>query len=37
VTLTRGEFAADERLELHRGGWADSLDKLDALLRAGGV
>ena len=32
VTLLHGEFATDERLELHRGGWADSFDKLGELL-----
>ena len=35
VTLTQEEFATDERLELHRGGWADSFEKLDAILEAG--
>jgi uncharacterized protein YndB with AHSA1/START domain len=35
VTLTQGEFATAERLELHRGGWADSFDKLNAVLEAG--
>lgn len=35
VTMTQGEFATDERLELHRGGWVDSFEKLDALLKAG--
>jgi uncharacterized protein YndB with AHSA1/START domain len=37
VTMIQGEFATDERLELHRGGWADSFEKLDALLKAGGA
>jgi uncharacterized protein YndB with AHSA1/START domain len=37
VTMTQGKFATDERLELHRGGWADSFEKLDALLKAGGA
>ncbi|HKH22332.1 MAG TPA: SRPBCC domain-containing protein [Solirubrobacterales bacterium] len=32
LELTQGEFATDERLELHRGGWTESLDKLEALL-----
>ena len=36
VSLSQGEFATEGRLELHRGGWADSLEKLDALLRASG-
>ena len=35
VTLTQEEFATEERLELHRGGWADSFEKLDAVLKAG--
>jgi uncharacterized protein YndB with AHSA1/START domain len=35
VSLTQGEFATEGRLELHRGGWADSFEKLDVLLRAG--
>ena len=34
VTLTQGDFATEERLELHRSGWADSFDKLDAVLNA---
>ena len=33
VTLTQEEFATDERLELHRGGWAESFEKLDALIK----
>lgn len=37
VTLTQGEFATDERLELHRSGWADSFEKLGAVLAAGGA
>jgi uncharacterized protein YndB with AHSA1/START domain len=32
VTLTQGEFATEERFELHRSGWTDSLEKLDAIL-----
>ena len=35
VTMTQAEFATRERLELHRAGWADSFEKLDALLTAG--
>ena len=35
VTVTQEAFATDERLELHRGGWADSFEKIDALLDAG--
>jgi uncharacterized protein YndB with AHSA1/START domain len=34
MTLTQGEFATEERLELHRSGWAGSFDKLDAVLGA---
>ena len=34
VTMTQTEFATNERLELHRGGWADSFEKLNALLKA---
>jgi uncharacterized protein YndB with AHSA1/START domain len=34
VTLTQGDFATEERLELHRNGWADSFEKLDAVLHA---
>lgn len=33
VLLSQGEFATAGRLDLHRGGWADSFEKLDALLR----
>lgn len=33
VTMTQAGFATNERLELHRGGWADSFEKLDALLQ----
>jgi uncharacterized protein YndB with AHSA1/START domain len=35
LSLRQGEFATDERLALHRGGWTDSLDKLSALLAGG--
>ncbi len=35
LSLAQGEFATEERLALHRGGWTDSLDTLSALLRAG--
>lgn len=34
MTLVQGEFATEERLELHRSGWADSFEKLDAVLHA---
>jgi uncharacterized protein YndB with AHSA1/START domain len=32
VAFTQGEFATEERLELHRGGWSDSFDRLEELL-----
>jgi uncharacterized protein YndB with AHSA1/START domain len=32
VSLTQGPFKTEERLALHRGGWGDSFDKLEALL-----
>jgi uncharacterized protein YndB with AHSA1/START domain len=35
VRLTQGEFATEERLQLHRSGWAESFDKLAAILKAG--
>ena len=31
VSLSQGEFATEARLELHRSGWTDSLEKLRAL------
>ncbi len=34
LSLTQGEFATEERLELHRSGWADSFEKLDRILKA---
>ena len=34
MTLTQGRFPTEERLELHRNGWADSFEKLDAVLKA---
>jgi uncharacterized protein YndB with AHSA1/START domain len=37
VTLTQAAFATQERLELHHSGWADSLERLDAVLRAEGA
>ena len=37
MTLTQSEFATKERLELHRSGWADSFEKLDAVLKARGT
>jgi uncharacterized protein YndB with AHSA1/START domain len=36
VSLSQGEFATEERLELHRSGWTDSLEKLQAELKAKG-
>jgi hypothetical protein len=32
--MTQGEFATQERLELHGSGWADSFEKLEAALRS---
>jgi uncharacterized protein YndB with AHSA1/START domain len=32
IVLTQGPFKTEARLELHRGGWSDSFDKLEALL-----
>jgi uncharacterized protein YndB with AHSA1/START domain len=32
IALTQGPFKAEARRELHRGGWTDSLDKLERLL-----
>ena len=37
VSLTQGDFTTEERLELHRSGWADSFEKLDAVLEARGA
>jgi hypothetical protein len=36
VSLSQGEFATEARLELHRGGWSDSFDKLDVVLQTPG-
>lgn len=33
VSLSQGEFATEGRLELHRNGWAESFEKLAAVLR----
>jgi uncharacterized protein YndB with AHSA1/START domain len=33
VALTQGEFATEERLALHDGGWSESFEKLAKLLR----
>jgi uncharacterized protein YndB with AHSA1/START domain len=32
VSFTQGDFATEERLELHRGGWTESFEKLEDLL-----
>jgi uncharacterized protein YndB with AHSA1/START domain len=32
VRFTQGEFATEERLALHAGGWGDSFEKLEQLL-----
>ena len=32
VALVQSDFKTDERLELHRAGWTESFDKLEALL-----
>jgi uncharacterized protein YndB with AHSA1/START domain len=32
VVFTQGQFATEARRELHRGGWADSFDRLEQLL-----
>ena len=37
VTMTQAEFATHERLELHRGGWVESFEKLEALLEVEGA
>ena len=36
LSLSQGEFATEGRLELHRNGWADSLEKLDVMLKTRG-
>ena len=33
VSFTQGEFATEERLHLHRGGWTDGFERLEELLR----
>jgi len=35
LALSQGEFATPARLDLHRSGWTDSLDKLRRLVRSG--
>lgn len=37
LSLSQGRFATEERRELHRGGWTDSLEKLRALVESGGA
>jgi uncharacterized protein YndB with AHSA1/START domain len=32
VSFVQGEFATEDRLELHRGGWTDGFDRLEKLL-----
>lgn len=32
VSLVQGEFATEERVALHRGGWSDSFEKLRAAI-----
>jgi uncharacterized protein YndB with AHSA1/START domain len=32
VSLTQGEFATEERLALHDGGWSESFEKLEEVL-----
>jgi uncharacterized protein YndB with AHSA1/START domain len=34
VTLEQGPFKTEERVELHRGGWRESFDKLEELVAA---
>lgn len=34
VALWQGEFRTEARVELHRGGWTESFDKLERLLGA---
>jgi uncharacterized protein YndB with AHSA1/START domain len=36
VSLWQGEFATEERVELHRSGWTDSFEKLQAVLKSKG-
>ena len=37
VSLSQGVFVTEGRLELHRSGWAESFEKLDAVLGARGL
>jgi hypothetical protein len=32
VLFTQGEFATEERRELHEGGWTDGFERLEQLL-----
>lgn len=36
VDFTQGTFSTESRLAVHRGGWTDSFDKLERLLRRSG-
>lgn len=36
LVLRQAEFATEERVELHRGGWTESFEKLRNLLESGG-
>jgi uncharacterized protein YndB with AHSA1/START domain len=36
VSLEQGAFKTEERRELHRAGWTDSLDRLEAILSENG-
>ena len=33
VSLSQGPFKTEERQDLHRDGWTESFDKLEAVLR----
>lgn len=35
LSLWQGDFATEERLALHRGGWTDSLEKLREIVQRG--
>jgi uncharacterized protein YndB with AHSA1/START domain len=36
LALSQGPFLTEERLELHRGGWTDSFEKLQSVLESRG-
>ncbi|WP_280872982.1 MULTISPECIES: SRPBCC family protein [Micrococcaceae] len=36
LALSQGPFLTEERLELHRGGWTESFEKLQAVLESRG-